>query len=79
MILPGLAHATVPTPVTFAPVPAFLGPAVIALPLGQVEDDVNEPEPPAQMVTPVVTGVGFTVTIDEAVLLHPLASVPVTV
>ena len=80
MAFPGFVHATVPTPATLMPVPAFAGPNAIALPFGHVEEEVNElAEPPWQIVTPVAVGVGFIVIETVVVLLHPLELVPVTV
>jgi hypothetical protein len=50
MAFPGFVHATVPTPVTFAPVPALLTPAVKLPPPVQPEP-VKEAAAPAQIVT----------------------------
>jgi len=72
VILPGLIQA-VPVPVV-VPVPANLGPEVVGLPAGHVEVTVSDPLPPWHIVTPVVTGNGFTVTVTAVRLLsHPVA------
>jgi hypothetical protein len=63
VIFPGLLHPIVPGPSTFVPVPALLGPLVAEPPEGQDVEDVNAPVPPWQIVTPVVVGTGFTVTV----------------
>jgi len=70
-IKPGLLQ-TVPVP-EVVPVPAGLGPEVAGLPAGHVEVTVSVPLPPWHIVTPVVTGNGFTVTVTAVRLLsHPV-------
>ena len=72
----GIVHANEPEVV--AAVTEYLGPTVIEFPGGQVAEEVNEPVPPWQIVTPVVGGDGITATKTVSVLEQPLV-VPVTV
>ncbi len=67
VIFPGLPHATVPTPVTFVPVPAFLGPDVCPVKLGHEDVTVKDPEPPAQIVVLVAVGTELTVIVPVAI------------
>ena len=76
----GVFQATVPpAAVVLLPIPAFKGPTVIELPGGHVDEDVKEPVPPGQILMPVVTGEGITVTVTISVFVHPVALVPVAV
>ena len=75
----GFDQSFVPTPAMLAPSPAFVGPVVKAFPSGHVDEDVKEPVPPGQILTPVVAGVGFIDITAVAVLLQLFTSVPVTV
>ena len=72
VMLPGVIHAPLPIPVLFTPLPAFTAP-VEDVPEHEVEE-VSEPVPPAQTVTPVADG-ALLLMIIEVVLLQPLISV----
>ena len=77
--LVGFAQSA-PGPAILAPVPAALGPTVVDAPAAaHAAEEVNEPEPPWQIVTPVVGGGVETVTVTVVEFTQAAGLVPVTV